>query len=462
MVINIPVNNNFYEEKALQTSNLNKKKLKKVFSHLHELKLGAEQLEHVKILDFKRNLFSKPDKERLILKLYSKENSNKETEYFIKTGLYAGVIFYEGCRFNITTGYGDTFLKRMLNFVNDVFLDINTINAKKDDSKNQFLFIIAYLFIQALEKSAILGLPQQYQRQQEKSHKVRGSIDFNKYLKNEIPFQGKLTTTFRERMLVQEIVDVLFLTLRELRSQFGVEIQSRLLGLNQFLKQQYSGRFANYETIQKAKKHQSLNNPMYNGFKKVLEYAEIILMNKELIEENGKKDLTTVGYLFDVAELFEIYLEKLLSKNFTNWYVKGQKEIHIYKKQFYSRTMRPDLVMEHKINGDVAVFDAKFKKMEMNNIDVDREDLHQIHSYSGYYKNKLIASGLIYPLLKEIDKNKAHSENIYGCIENKSRFIVDGIFVKGEQSMKELIESEKDFISRVKEIIETGHFDYAQ
>src|SRR5690554_5514738 len=205
MRISIPVSHNFYEEAPIRESNLgsafnakksNVKQLQKIFSSVYELKLGAEQLKQVKVFNFKRNRFFEQDEERLILRLYSKEKVEQEKEYIIQTGLYAGVLYYKGCKFNITTKYGDTFLKRMLNFVNDIYVDTEQIKAQKDETENQFLFIIAHLFIQSLEKAIILGLPQQYQKQQERSHKVRGSINFNDYLKRDIPFQGKLTTTF--------------------------------------------------------------------------------------------------------------------------------------------------------------------------------------------------------------------------------------------------------------------------
>lgn len=306
MRISVPVNHNFYEEAPIRESALgeafavkkagDKKHLQQMFSSVYELKLGAEQLKQIRIFNFKRRRFFEPDVERLILKLYSKEKLEQEKEYIVQTGLYAGVLFYKGCKINITTKYGDAFLKRMLNFVNDIYVDNEQVKAKKDETENQFLFIIAYLFIQSLEKAAVLGLPQQYKKHQERSHKVRGSIDFNDYLKRDIPFQGKLTSTFRERMYVQEIVDVLYLALRKLERIFGKEIHSRLLGLNQLLKQNYSGQYASYATIQKAKAHQSINNPMYSGFKKVLEYAEIILLDKDLMPDNDKQQLATTGY----------------------------------------------------------------------------------------------------------------------------------------------------------------------
>jgi len=462
MRISVPVNHNFYEEAPIRESALGDafavkkagvKHLQQLFSSVYELKIGAEQLKQIRIFNFKRRRFFEPDEGRLILKLYSKEKLEQEKEYIVQTGLYAGVLFYKGCKINITTKYGDAFLKRMLNFVNDIYVDNEQIKAKKDETENQFLFIIAYLFIQSLEKAALLGLPQHYQKHQERSHKVRGTIDLNDFIKRDIPFQGKLTSIFRERMYVQEIVDVLYLGLRKLERVFGKEIHSRLLGLSQLLKQQYSGRFASYETIQKAKAHQAINNPMYSGFKKILEYAEIILLDKDLMPDNDKQQIATTGFLFDIAELYELYLEQILSRNFPDWVVSGQEELPMYQQQFYIRSMFPDIVMKHRASGKVVIFDAKFKKMEMQNKDVDGADLHQIHSYSGYYRDRLVASGLIYPLSKEINTDKAHSKSIYGNDENEVKIIIDGIYVSENHSMQELINNEEAFVGRLSSII---------
>ena len=465
MRINIPVNHNFYEEAPILESALGEafsvkrtgiKNIQQIFSSVYELKLGAKHLNQVKVFNFKRQRFFEPDEERLILKLYSKENPGREKEYILQTGLYAGVLFYKGCKINITTKYGDSFLKRMLNFVNDLYVDNEQVNAEKNDTENKFLFIIAYLFIQSLEKAAILGLPQQYLNNQARSHKVRGSIDFNDYLKRDIPFQGKLTSIFRQQFFVQEIVDILYLALRKLERLFGREIHNRLLGLNQLLKQHYSGRFISYKSIMRAKSHQSINNPLYSGFKKVLQYAEIILLDKDLIHQDEKQQLATTGFLFDIAELYELYLEKLLIRNFPDWAVSGQEELSIYQQQFFKRSMFPDIVMKHRTNGRVVVFDAKFKKMELHSKDIDRTDLHQIHSYSGYYGNQLVASGLIYPLSRQINTSKSYSESIYGNDKNDISFIIDGIYVAENQSMKELIKCEESFIKRVKSVINQG------
>jgi 5-methylcytosine-specific restriction endonuclease McrBC regulatory subunit McrC len=106
--------------------------------------------------------------------------------------------------------------------------------------------------------------------------------------------------------------------------------------------------------------------------------------------------------------------------------------------------------MKHKTSGKIIALDAKFKKMEIQNKDIDRTDLHQIHSYSGYYHKDLIASGLIYPLSKQLNIDKSHSDTLYGNNNNDVRFIVDGVFVYENQTMEDLIENENIFVNRMK------------
>ncbi|NCD05845.1 MAG: hypothetical protein EOL97_06975 [Spirochaetia bacterium] len=122
----------------------------------------------------------------------------------------------------------------------------------------------------------------------------------------------------------------------------------------------------------------------------------------------------------------------------------------IYPNQFYSRSIFPDLVMKHKVTGKVIVFDAKFKNMNFSNNDLDRMDLHQIHSYSAYYNSNLLACGLLYPLNKDINTGKSYSTSLFGNSKNNIHFIIDGIEIPHQDDMEKLIKNEKSFINRLK------------
>ena len=460
MEISIPVNHNYYEELPLVDSQLeeafgvkpkSKKEIKELFSSVFELKLGNNSLNKINIFGFKESSNFKDDIERLVLKLYSKTQvKNNEKQYIVQTGLYAGVLYHKGCKFNITTKYGDVFLNRMLNFVNDIYIDNQEFAISKEKKVNEFEYIIAFLFIQSLEKAASLGLPKEYQTHKQRSHKVRGKIDINQYLKKDIPFQGKLTTTFREQTYVQEIIDVLYFTCKKLERKFGREINNKLLGISQVLKQYFSGNWLDYETINRARNHKVLANPLFTSFKKVLNYAEIILKEESVVSSDNQNDNQTTGFLFDISQLFEVYLEKLLNSYFSDWHISAQTELNLYNGKFYHRRMFPDIVLTHKNNNKVVVFDAKFKTMRFIKNDLDRSDFYQIHSYIQYYEPEVILGGLIYPLSKELNKTKTHSDQLFGLNGRSDiKFIVDGIYMNEEMNMRSLIEEEINFLKRI-------------
>ena len=306
MNISIPNNHNYFEELPIAESNLkkefrskSKKDVLNLFNSVYELNTGNSNIKNLKIFGFKESKNLSEEEERLIMRLYSKENESAVRQCFIQTGLYSGIVFYKGCRFNITTRYGDSFLRRMLNYVNDIYVDTEKYRASKKENYNQFQFILAYLFIQTLEKASVLGLPKEYQNVTERSHKVRGRVDINAYLKRDMPFRGKLTSSYRTQKYIQEIIDVLYLALLKLEKSFGKDINDKVFGVKQLLKREYSGIYVNQETILKAKNHRVLSNPLFAPFKKVIEYAEIILLDYELTPDEMQNDeLDTAGFLF--------------------------------------------------------------------------------------------------------------------------------------------------------------------
>ncbi len=474
MKATFPTNHNFYEENPI-SGNENLRNKFEGATYSYDQKLFPLQSEAVNLTTKSVNIkqlpifrftpekdITKEKEEQLILKLYQKEIDG-ETQYIVQTGLFAGVVYYKGCEFNIECAYGEAFLSRMLNVLNGIYIDTNSVTAEKNDTSNVFLHIMAHLFIQSLERSSALGLPKVYQTQIQRSHKVRGSVDINAYLRQDIPFQGKLTTRFREQCYVPEIIDVLFVACEKLKKVFDSSILQPILNIYQQLKIEHSGRFVNQMVIDKAKQSKTLHNPMFSEFKKVLEYAEIIINNVDL-KKSAKANNETHGYLFDISQLFEVYLEKLLQRRFPDWSVNEQEKLRLYASQFYSRHIYPDIVMKHRETGKVIVFDAKFKQMKLNDNnkkhkDLDRNDFYQIHTYMQYYGKNLLFGGLLYPLSQPLNKDTAHSQSLFGLDDSRPPFIVDGIYVKQKDnvdknidSLNEIIDNENEFIERIEKL----------
>ncbi len=382
-------------------------------------------------------------------------SKNSDGSFDAKSGNYIGKLKYNGDDIEIKSRFGDDFLKRMLNFANDVYLDDVSIVGEniKNEEIDYSKFIIYYMFVQNLEKAFLLGLPKSYTTIKHHESTLKGKIDINRFIKHDIPFKGKISSVSREQKEIQEIIDVLYKAVKII----GKNNKGFLKNISHIvphLKEMRSNSYVSKETINKALKSESLQNPIFAPYKKVLQYAKFII-NGNNIEEKNKGTSETYGFIINVAELFEIYTTKLLQKEFPQWNVSSPKlPLYFDNKMFYARNIIPDIVMIK--DNDVMVFDTKYKKMKMrgtkeNIWDVDRNDFFQIITYISYYQNQnynVKVGGLLYPM-EEFEQSQCHSETWLG--NQNTKFIVDGIDLS-EDGKDSIIKAEKDFIGRLREI----------
>jgi len=393
-------------------------------------------------------------------------DDSKDKEYFIKTGNYCGTIIKDGKSYVIKSRFGDTFLSRMLSVLNDVFVSTDILTGDKEKINDPFLLILIHLFIQKLEKASLFGLPKSYKSVDYHEAKVLGRIDIQKMINKDIPFKGKISTVSREQCEITEIIDMLHFAIKSCSAYLQDEKGKALLRINNIVNEVKflsSNRFPSQHTINKAKNHPSLQKPAYAPFASILNIAELLIQYKDL-KENSKGKETTHAYLFDVAELFEIYTEKILRHGLreTGWTVLSQETYSTYENTFFKRNLIPDLVLK---NGNhLAVFDTKYKKMYFEGSnrygagDVDRNDFFQIHTYLSYFKGqkdvKIVAGGLLYPVEGKISSTtNTSSENWF---LNEGSFIIDGIQLRSIHTKEEIIESEEEIIKREKKIIKSG------
>ena len=374
--------------------------------------------------------------------------------FYVQTGNFIGSFSHNGIDIEINSRFSNKFLERMLNFANDIYIDDVSIGKSIDAKENLSKIIIYYLFIQTLERAFLLGLPKGYKDKSHHEAKVMGKVDVAKFIKTDVPFAGKISSANRERQDIDDIVLVLYKALKIVQKEAEGLIRPVVNALN-YLSEIRESRLVTPNVVHNALNSKALHNPIYAPYKKVLEYAKLIIENEKAgIKGTGKQNL---GFIVNVAELFEIYMRKLLQKEFKDWSVTSPK-IELYKDKFFTRKIIPDIVMS---SGDkVLVFDTKYKRMNMQGKDqyglgdVDRNDFFQINTYMSYYQNQgknIVAGGLLYPMEK-FSRDRCHS---YSWLENlNTKFIVDGIELVNlnESSIEEIKIKENEFISRVKDI----------
>ena len=438
----IAINDNFFgnyeQDKKLQ------KKEKTEFS----LTLSEYVANGGKFLSFLPE--SKEKEDELIISTRMQDDG-----LYVQTGNFIGSFSHNGIDIEISSRFSNKFLERMLNFANNIYVDDVSLGKSIDAKKNLSKIVIYYLFIQTLERAFLLGLPKEYKDKSYHEAKVMGKVDMAKFIKKDVPFAGKISSTNRERQDTGNIVLVLHKALKIVQKE-SKELIKPVINTLSYLNETRESRLVTPNVINNALNSRALYNPIYAPYKKILEYAKLIIENEDTgTKSNGKQNL---GFLVDVAELFEIYIRKLLQKEFKDWSVTSPK-IELYKDKFFARKIIPDIVMS---SGDkVLVFDTKYKRMNIRGKDqyglgdVDRNDFFQINTYMSYYQNqgkKVIAGGLLYPMDK-FSRDRCHSHSWFENLNTK--FIVDGIELTNLNgpSIEEIKIKENEFISRIKECI---------
>lgn len=389
--------------------------------------------------------------------------SKEENKVEITTFGFVGRFSYASQEFDISYRFGEVVLERMITKVND--FDVKTLEYEAKDSKNKnqtdsLALKILYLnFILKLEKLSILGIPKSYKRIEHHSDKLKGQIDINRFIKKDIPYTGKISSTSHEQTYVQEILDVLYGALIIVEKSMRELVGKRLFQIRNLISHYANRRFVDERTIENAIYHKSIQNSLYRDFKTLLEISSYIIRHNNKQEYKASNIMS--GLIFDVSLLWENYLYVLLKKNIEdeNWKVLHEDLLEVYKDKFYARKMKPDIVIKNESDKKVLVFDAKSKSMTMQGRnqngagDVDRADFFQINTYMSYYKNNgytVIAGGLLYPIEKEFDKSTCHSEHWFG--DKETKFIVDGIDLTSIQEnlkIEDLVKAEKAFVERI-------------
>ena len=447
--------------------------LKKIYDSKRKQELDPNSKEYKRIcpISFRKIIDKEP---KLVYEVVSSGD-----QYYIKTGLFIGYIniAYDAkskpIRLEIDTGYNPLFLRRMLCCASNILFDDTDRENVRDDLNNDSILstILEYLFLVNFRKAFASGIPSHYRRIIEKGLNLKGRLLVKDYIQKDMLYGYKLTYSYDRLEYVQDIIDVLYMAMYAIASD---NKSSRLMNDRDFanhyrkLKQMYSGRRISLSTVKRVVKHKSLNNPMYSKYKKALIYASYILKHKNLIYDSSSSQTGNPGFLIDVSELWELYLATLLETNYAEkgFIVKSQDEIPIYSDTFFARSNEADIVMESE--DTIVVLDAKFKKMKYRVGDVDRGDLHQIHSYAGYYQlrankegKKLRVCSLVYPTKGEPSDPEKCVSVLYGPDpsheDSEVRFAIGYIVIPEVTMESEFVEKMRDeenaFIKRLDDLI---------
>ncbi|TXJ30008.1 restriction endonuclease [Brachyspira aalborgi] len=370
-----------------------------------------------------------------------------------------GFIGYNDTQIKITSRFAsedeDYFLHYMLQ---KVFYS-NIFNWEYTTERDYSFDFLIYMFTYFFQKAIRQGIFKSYQKREYNDANVRGVIDINRHIKNNIPFNGKIAYNTREYSYDNNITQLIRHTIEYINTK-----SRGILNINEDIK---SGVFQIIEATKRYDKNKrqniigknlkKLNHPYFYEYEPLRKICIQILRHEEL--KYGREEDKIYGILFDGAYLWEEYIYTILKDlNFKHPRNKEKTDgINLLNKKW---TVYPDFYNYNK----QIVLDTKYKMLNKDNDKIDGSDKHQIISYVYTLGAKI--GGFVYPsenkefsfdnigiLNREYNKNilEDYSPSIFKyafLIPNKKSN--EENFENINDFKKEIEKSENDFKEKIK------------
>jgi 5-methylcytosine-specific restriction enzyme subunit McrC len=358
-------------------------------------------------LDWKgRQLFPR-ELERLL-----EFNDNNNNQYFtgIRDGIqfnnYVGVIQIGGLTIEIlpkadkvkaTDEDYNTWHGALLKMLK-ICKHINVTSVSEASLKQRHNSLLELYFEIYLDEVQLLlrsGLIKQYRRHSSNVLSLKGRLNFNKNIQQNLIHQERFYTE-------HQIYDF-----ENLANQILLKALSILgeMSFNSSLKDRIARLKLNFPEIkeipiQKSHFDKLKENRKTLVYTQALQIAKMIILNYSPDIRTGQENMLTL--LFDMNKLWEEYIYRMLLKaNYECITVSFQNK----QKFWEGRTIRPDIVLNHQteFGTETYVVDTKWKVLDINNPKPSDDDLKQMYAYNLYWNAK--KSMLLYPHSNSVDES---------------------------------------------------------
>lgn len=371
-----------------------------------------------------------------------------------------GFIGYNDTQIKITSRFTpnsdkDYFLHYMLQ---KVFYS-NIFNWEYTTERDYSFDFLIYMFTYFFQKAIRQGIFKSYQKREYNDANVRGVIDINRHIKNNIPFNGKIAYNTREYSYDNNITQLIRHTIEYINTK-----SRGILNINEDIK---SGVFQIIEATKRYDKNKrqniigknlkKLNHPYFYEYEHLRKICIQILRYEEL--KYGREENKIYGILFDGAYLWEEYIYTIL-KDLDFLHPRNKEKTDGINLLNNKWSVYPDFYNYDK----KIVLDTKYKMLNKNNEEIDGSDKHQIISYVYTLGAKI--GGFVYPSENKESSfdnigilNREYNKNIledYSPSIFKYAFLIPNKKLNKENFenindfKKEIEKSENDFKEKIK------------
>jgi len=394
------------------------------------------------IFIFPNDLKNSPDldKEQKIL-----ETVNQK----INTG---NVIGFLGCgqeRLTISSRFSSKSDDYFLHYLLQKVLNINLTSLDVGLSREERLYqLLIYLFPKYLEAAMRKGIYKEYQRFSHNDSHIKGVIDVVNHLKKNLPFTGNIAYTTREFTYDNPMMQLIRHTIEFMKNQKSIgrgvleNLSTSRENVAEIVRVTPSYKIADRAKIIRLNQTKPLRHAYFREYRKLQELC-LMILNREK-HGFGYQEEKIHGILFDVAWLWEEYVHTLLPKDFIHPRNKEKKGgISVFSGG--KRKVFPDFYhKELKI-----ILDAKYKKLELTEKGINRDDLFQLISYA--YILQAEKAGLIFPSIEQIVSSEIGKVVGYGVLLKKWSIQIPQKASSYNEFYEMLVISEKIFQNNIKQ-----------
>ena len=364
----------------------------------------------------------------------------------IKTG---NVIGFLGCgqeRLTISSRFSSKSDDYFLHYLLQKVLNINLTSLDVGLSREERLYqLLIYLFPKYLEAAMRKGLYKEYQRFSHNDSHIKGVIDVVNHLKKNLPFTGNIAYTTREFTYDNPMMQLIRHTIEYIKNQKSLGrgiIYTNRENITEIIRVTHSYEQADRAKVIRRNQDKPLRHAYFREYRKLQELC-LMILNREK-HGFGYQEQKIHGILFDVAWLWEEYVHTLLPKDFIHPRNKDKTDgISVFSNR--ERKVYPDFYdRERKI-----VLDAKYKKLELTEKGINREDLFQLISYS--YILKAEQAGLVFPSKEKVVDNEIGKLAGYGTFLKKWSIQIPQKTSSYSEFYEMLGKSEKIFQNNIKQ-----------
>jgi 5-methylcytosine-specific restriction enzyme subunit McrC len=274
-------------------------------------------------------------------------------------------------------------------------INVNSVSeANLKKKHNSLLDLYFEMFLDEVQHLLRIGLVKQYRKKSGNVLALKGRLDFNKNIQQNLIHQERFYTehqVYDYENLINQILLKGLTILGELT--YNSQLVDRIARLKM--------NFPDIKEISIQKHHfdRIKENRKTTAYNSALQISKMIILNYSPDIRSGQENMLTL--LFDMNKLWEEYIYRML--------VRTQREdvtVSFQNKQKFweGRTIRPDLVItkgkdEEK---ETYIIDTKWKVLDVNNPKPSDDDLKQMYAYNLYWDAK--RSMLLYPNSKQINE----------------------------------------------------------